>query len=191
LAPGADMPFPAQPTKEVTIYAGGVHVSDEPIVIRTLLGSCVAVCLFDPLKRVGGMNHFMLPRGRSDESDASRFGVHAMDLLIGAMLKLGADRRRCVAKIFGGGHVIDAQESIIDVAGQNVAFARSFLATDGLPIVGQDVGGDRPRVVRFLPHTGQAFVKRLAGTAARNHVVREERKTEGVTPPDGDVILFD
>ena len=89
------MTFP----KEITLHVGGVHASAEPSMIKTLLGSCVAVCLWDERARVGGMNHFLLPDGRPDgpHDEATRFGVHAMDCLVGEMLKLGADSRRMVA----------------------------------------------------------------------------------------------
>ncbi|MFQ5532301.1 MAG: chemotaxis protein CheD [Candidatus Methylomirabilales bacterium] len=147
--------------EEVTIYAGGVHASQEPTVIKTLLGSCIAVCLFDPSAQIGGMNHFMLPNS-SDDGDRSaplRFGVPAMDYLIGMMLMLGATHDRFVARIFGGGHVLKSAESVPSVPQRNIDFIRKFLADAGIPVLTEDVGGGHARHVAFQTDTGRAFVK--------------------------------
>ena len=108
------------------------------------------------------MNHFMLPHGSGDgtEGDLTRFGVHAMDYLIGAMMKLGGDRRRFVAKCFGGAHVLDMQESAAGVPQQNIAFIRSFLADEGFPMLAEDMGGyhaaPRPLLHRHRAGASQA-----------------------------------
>lgn len=151
------------PLKDVTICVGDVQASREPMVIKTLLGSCISVCLFDPSAQIGGMNHFMLP-GSSDGGDryaSHRFGVHGMDYLIGIMLKLGAARDRLVAKVFGGGHVLKISNSVISVPQRNIDFARKFLVDDGIPILSEDVGGSYARQVKFQTDTGRAFVKRV------------------------------
>ena len=175
--------------KSVTIYIGGVHASGEPQVIKTLLGSCISVCLFDPERGIGGMNHFMLPRGSSDDGDSSRFGVHAMDCLIGVMMKLGADRRRFVAKVFGGAHVLNMAESANGVPQQNIEFIKEFLEDEGFPILSQDVGGYHPRHVHFFTATGRAFIKRV-GSAGHARVLRAERVQPVAAPQYGDVTLF-
>jgi chemotaxis protein CheD len=180
--------------KYVTLYAGGVHASDESIVIKTLLGSCVAVCLFDPEQHVGGMNHFLLPQGRTGESnsDATRFGMHAMDRLIAAVMKVGGDRRRVIAKVFGGAHVLDSvSESPNSVPRQNSAFAREFLLYEGIPVKVWDVGGNEAREVHFYPRTGRAFVRRLRDAQKRDRLVQREQAEEVKRPPFGSVTLFD
>ncbi|MDH5512633.1 MAG: hypothetical protein OEY27_05390, partial [Gammaproteobacteria bacterium] len=97
----------------MTIHIGGLHASHQPLLLDTVLGSCIAACLYDPVLGMGGMNHFMLPEG-SDPGDptSTRYGVNAMELLISDLMKLGADRRRFQAKIFGGGHVLNIRESL-------------------------------------------------------------------------------
>lgn len=180
--------------KEVKIFIGGVHASEEAIVISTLLGSCIAVCLYDESRRVGGMNHFMLPNGGGDGlgPDASRFGVHAMDRLIGAMVRLGVDRRRLVAKVFGGAHVLGIRQPTTDIPKQNIAFVREFFASDGIPLLNEDLGGHQPRDVRFYTATGQVFVRKLAGTRAWKQVTKREQPKQPPPPPQyGKVILFD
>jgi chemotaxis receptor (MCP) glutamine deamidase CheD len=185
-------PAELAPEKEVTIYIGGVHSASRPELVKTLLGSCIAVCLFDPLTHVGGMNHFMLPTGgEGPAADRTRFGVHAMDCLIGTMVKLGAHRRRLVAKLFGGAHVLDLPESVGGVPQQNVTFIRSFLAAEGLPILAEDVGGYSPRHVRFHTYTGRAQVKRVEGVTVRARLLAADRRRPNPTPTFGDVELFD
>lgn len=177
--------------KEVTLYIGGVHAGEEPTLVKTLLGSCIAVCLYDPIRRVGGMNHFMLPRGDGDGPDASRFGVHAMDCLIGAVMKAGGDRRRLVAKVFGGAHVLDIKESVVGVPQQNIEFIRAFLQGEVLPVLSEDVGGYHPRHVHFYTESGRALVKKVGTVGARARLIRQEQVREMQAPKFGDVTLFD
>ena len=174
---------------EIRIYIGGVHASPSPTVIKTLLGSCVGVCLHDPIARVGGMNHFMLPHGGGPGEDAFRFGVHAMDCLIGAIMKAGGDRRRLVAKVFGGAHVLAIKGPLSAVPRKNLDFVDEFLAAEGIPVLSSDVGGHCARHVHFHTGTGRAFVKRLQGTRARAVVEKQSRAV--VPPPYGSVTLFD
>jgi chemotaxis protein CheD len=179
--------------KEVTIHIGGVHAAADPTVIKTLLGSCIAVCLWDPVAGVGGMNHFMLPHGGEDGrgEDATRFGVHAMDVLIGDVMKAGGDRRRCVAKVFGGAHVLDIRESADGVPQKNIEFVRAFLAAESVRILSEDVGGYLPRHVHFFTLTGRARVRRLRGLTTQTQVVARERQRQPRPAQYGGVMLFE
>jgi chemotaxis protein CheD len=135
--------------KQIHLHIGGFYASGEPVSIMTVLGSCVAVCLFDPVERIGGMNHIFLP-GRADIQhfdDAARYGVNAMELLINRMLNLGADRKRLVAKAFGGGHVIPSISKKNGIGQQNIEFTLDFLKREGIRIVSQDLGGDDSRKI--------------------------------------------
>src|SRR5262245_5069328 len=143
--------------QEKVLQVGEVYASPEPVRIRTVLGSCISACLFDPVTGVGGMNHFMLPHGSEDKELPARYGVHAMELLITTIMKLGGDRRRLQAKVFGGGHVLVLQDQLLAVPEANIQFAKHFLTTEQIPIRGLRVGGDRPLLVHFYPQTGRAF----------------------------------
>jgi chemotaxis receptor (MCP) glutamine deamidase CheD len=178
--------------KVVTLYLGGVHAGDSAVLIRTLVGSCIAVCVFDPATRVGGMNHFMLPAGGEDgpASEATRFGVYAMDCLIAAVMKAGGDRRRLIAKVFGGAHVLDTPESEQGVPQQNVAFIRKFMESEGIPLAAQDLGGYYPRDVHFFTATGQVFVRRVTNERACKRLIHRERKKEHQAPRYGGVMFF-
>jgi chemotaxis receptor (MCP) glutamine deamidase CheD len=180
-----------RPDADVTLYIGGVYASPLPAVVKTLLGSCVAVCFYDPVARVGGMNHFMLPRGSGGDGDLStRFGVHAMDSLIGATMKAGGDRRRFVAKVFGGAHVLAVAETPGGVPRQNIDFVQDFLEAEGFPMLASDVGGYWPRQIVFHTATGRAFVKRVLGARARARLVSAEGANTR-KPTYGDVTLFE
>lgn len=182
---------------EVAIHVGEVYATREPTVIKTVLGSCIAVCLMDPLVQVGGMNHFMLPvpgNGDEDRVDGSRFGVHAMDLLIGAMQKAGGERRRLQAKVFGGGHVLLISENGDSVPQRNIRFIEEFMRAEGIMVVNRDLGGYLPRRVHFHTDTGKVYVKRLGQHTLRLTRMEEQehvKETRAHGPQFGEINLFD
>ncbi len=182
----------------VTIHIGGIFASREPVVIRTVLGSCIAACLRDPATGIAGMNHFMLPAppNGGGEGDPARFGVHAMELLIGQMQKLGGERGRLRAKVFGGGHVLQIAETPHGVPQQNIRFIREFLRLEGIPLMAHDLGGRNARLVLFDTGSGGVRLKRFAGlrrvttVAEREHQADAQRQLQQ-QQQFGDVTLFD
>jgi chemotaxis protein CheD len=138
-----------------TIFQGEYLVSKEPgLVISTILGSCVAACLFDPVARVGGMNHFLLP-GEADKGSGRAndyLGVHLMELLINGLLREGAERDRLTAKLFGGGRTI---QGLSDIGGRNADFAQRFLEREGIKLLPGSLGGVLGRRIEFTPTTGR------------------------------------
>lgn len=150
------MPHAARRSSQKVIHViqGDYHVSDDPdVVLGTILGSCVATCLWDAVSGVGGMNHFLLPEGNSRETAHFRYGLHAMELLINGLLKTGARRDRLKAKLFGGAAMHDGLARIGEANGR---FARDFLEAEGIPCIADSLGGTRARRLRFTPVTGQA-----------------------------------
>ncbi len=148
----------------VKVLPGEFFVFDEDILVMTTLGSCIAACLWDRDRRIGGMNHFLLPdmgAGGSGGGDSGRYGSYAMDLLIGEMVKRGATRGGMEAKIFGGGAVISGMNTI-NVGERNTTFVLDYLRTERISVVSKDVLDIYPRKVCFLPASGKAMVKRLA-----------------------------
>ena len=157
----------------VKVLPGEYFVAKEDVVIMTVLGSCIAACLWDSCARVGSMNHFMLPDG--DVADGSgRYGSYAMELLFNEMIKLGARRETIQAKVFGGAQVMAGLTSI-NVGERNTAFVLEYLATERVPVVSQDVLTIHPRKVCFFPVTGKALVKRLAHAHPETLAVEERR----------------
>ena len=139
------------------VILGTFRVSSNPNeIITTVLGSCVAVCLYDLRAGIGGMNHFLLPEGKSGDLEDVVFGLHAMELLINDMLKKGAEKRGLKAKLFGGASMIGG---LSDIGERNVAFAREFLSDENFPVIGESVGGNCGRRIRFNPTTGSVMQK--------------------------------
>ena len=159
----------------VKVLPGEYFVSNEDLVVMTVLGSCIAACIWDGKARTGGMNHFMLPDGDGDGGDGSgRYGSYAMELLINEMFKLGARRETMQAKIFGGAQVM-AGFTTMNVGERNTQFVLDYLATERIPVVSQDVLDIHPRKVCFFPITGKALVKRLAHSHPETLAVEERR----------------
>ncbi|MDD4944541.1 MAG: chemoreceptor glutamine deamidase CheD [Rhodoferax sp.] len=175
----------------VKVLPGEYFVSNEDLMIMTVLGSCIAACLWDPRIRAGGMNHFMLPDGDSADG-GGRYGSYAMELLINQMLKMGARRETMQAKVFGGAQVMAGFTSM-NVGERNTKFVLDYLATERIPVVSQDVLDIHPRKVCFFPTTGKALVKRLAHSHPETLAV-EERKGNAAslakTTSGGSVDLF-
>lgn len=143
--------------KRINIVQGEYHVSgDDELAITTLLGSCVAACISDPIARVGGMNHFLLPGEDTSSPLVARHGVHLMELLINGLLKIGAGRHRLEAKLFGGARTM---LGLGDFGAANVRFAQEFLKREGIAIVGGSLGGETGRRIQFWPATGRVRQK--------------------------------
>lgn len=178
---------------EITLYIGGLHISREPVLIKTVLGSCIAACLHDPEARVGGMNHFMLPApgAQGQVSEPSRFGVHAMELLVSGIQRLGGDRRRLRAKLFGGGHVLGTAERERSVSRRNVEFILRYMEIEGIPVLSQDLGGYQARRVHYYTESGKALVKRLGQGAIQHLRLPERNAARRAEAGYGPVILFE
>jgi len=157
----------------VKVLPGEYFVSSDDVMIMTVLGSCIAACIWDARARAGGMNHFMLPEGDGQEG-GGRYGSYAMELLINKLLKAGARRESMQAKVFGGAQVMAGFTSM-NVGERNTQFVLDYLSTERIPVVSQDVLDIHPRKVCFFPVTGKALVKRLAHAHPESLVV-EERK---------------
>jgi chemotaxis protein CheD len=175
--------------KRVHIIQGEYKVFEDPnVVLTTILGSCVAACLRDPVAGVGGMNHFLLPGTvGAGGGDATRYGVHLMELLINDMLKKGARRDRIEAKIFGGAKTI---ASFSNVGEQNVAFAMQFLKDEGIPVIGSSTGGEHGRKVEFWPVSGRARQLPLTGAEAKTTVALETKPVRPIRPANQDIEFF-
>ena len=172
--------------RKIHVIQGEFHVSDgDDVIMTTILGSCVAACMRDCVARVGGMNHFLLPGAAGDAG--MRYGVQSMELLVNALLRMGARRERLEVKLFGGAHLFDG---LSDVGAQNAAFAERFLKDEGLTYLGGSLRGDRARRVQFWPLSGRARQILLAPTESQ--VFAAERRAPKPAPAadDGGLELF-
>lgn len=155
------------------VQPGGRFATTTPRDIKTLLGSCVAACLYDSEAKVAGLNHFLLAAPRYaktmafTETDAGRYGINAMELLINDMVKLGAKRSNLKAKVFGGASVLGMARKdakFLCVSEVNQRFIRDYLATERIPIVSEDLGGERGRVIHFLSDSFKVFRRYIQKT---------------------------
>ena len=176
------------------VLPGELYVSRNAEIVTTVLGSCIAACIYDAGQAIGGMNHFMLPdehagsRGASDL--ATRYGLNAMEQLINGIMKNGGCREDLKVKIFGGGRMIPTMG---DVGARNIEFVRRYLREEGFEILSEDVGSVYPRKVNFHPTTGRAFVKRLRPLHKQALADREQEllsKISQKTAVSTDVELF-
>ncbi|MFN3752078.1 MAG: chemoreceptor glutamine deamidase CheD [Thiobacillus sp.] len=177
------------------ILPGEYYYTKKPMVIVTVLGSCVAACIRDRQSGIGGMNHFMLPDGGGDPgnlaSSSMRYGAYAMEMLINQILKAGGRRENLEAKVFGGGNVLRGFTQI-NVGERNAAFVRSFLRNENIRILAEDLNGIYPRKVYFFPATGRVLVKKLKKLNNYTLVKREQDYASRlrVNAVGGDVDLF-
>lgn len=156
----------------LSIAPGDFLVTRTPNILRTLLGSCVSACLFDPKQKIAGMNHFLLPHSPTPPHPSifGRYASSALPLLLSEMEKKGARRQDLRASIFGGGEVISALE-ITQVGAQNAQAARDFFRQQGIALHNQHLGGKRPRRLYFDTQSGQIKLEWLPHTenSAREH----------------------
>ncbi|MDH5527894.1 MAG: hypothetical protein OEY97_11375 [Nitrospirota bacterium] len=159
------------------LVAGDYFATREDMVLETVLGSCIAVCLFDDRSGVAGMNHFMLPANRQPENEAKagRYGTHAMELLINEMMHLGANRYDLKAKVFGGGNVNKMREGNLRVGDWNTRFAMDFLQTEGIPVIASDTGGETGRRIVLFTKGGNVKLRRLGGSEVASVASAETR----------------
>ncbi len=151
-----------RPRERVYVSPGGFSVARTPTAISTVLGSCVSVCLWDPERQIGGLNHFLLPHWNEGGAAAWRYGNTAVDGLIEALVACGARLGNLQAKLFGGARVLSAMPGAEGHLGRrNVEVAEENLRRRAIPIVSSAVGGERGRKVIFHTDDGSAWVKLL------------------------------
>lgn len=170
----------------IHVLQGQYRVSDGPDdELTTVLGSCVAACVFDPFRKIGGMNHFLLPGNDPAAGNNIKYGAHSMEQLINAMLRAGANRNRLEVQLFGGANVVPGLGRIGD---SNAGFARDFVRQEGFILRDTDTGGKFGRRVRFRPATGAARVEKV--DPARSDLQRSEQVVRRPRPPVCSVELF-
>ncbi len=183
------MTHPAPALRLHPVIQGEYRVATGPTdVLTTVLGSCVSICMTDPMAGVGGMNHFLLPGDPERPRSEAHYGINAMELLINGLLKAGARHARLQAKVFGGAN---ATGSRFPVGKANADFAFWFLHNEGIPCVGQDVGGRHARRLRYWPHSGLAQQMLLPNATLPEETVGGAAVRQRVAPPGaGEPDLF-
>ena len=185
------------PHEIASILPGEFFVSCEPMVVYTVLGSCISACIRDPIAGVGGMNHFMLPAPKEHSSgdawggESTRYGLFAMDQLINGILSRGGMKQRLEIKLFGGGKIYEGN---VDVGARNVQWVLRYLITDGLPINACDVGDVLPRKLYYFTDSGRVLMKKIQQIKNRTIFERESdyehRLERDLKPQSNEVTLF-
>jgi chemotaxis protein CheD len=178
------------------IMPGEYYVSWAPAEITTLLGSCVAACLWDSHRKIGGMNHFMLPDSPNDahtladKTKSMRYGLYAMEVLVNDLLIMGAKREHLQAKVFGGANITGALNTQ-HVGRRNAEFVIEFLYKDKIKVVASDLGGPHSRRVRFNTQSSAVRVERVA-SANSAAIQQETLYSEKINkdPVNGDIVFF-
>ena len=150
-------------TVEKTHYlmAGNLFVPEEAHLVTTVLGSCVSVCLWDGILRIGGINHYMLPFWNGEGLASPKYGNIAIAKLIERLQDLGSQKRNLRAKVFGGGIVLNVKNPFMNIGERNIQLAEDQLRSEGIPIVSADTGGNVGRKIIFNTGTGMVLVKKL------------------------------
>lgn len=141
------------------LFPATLLVSGIGVKIQTILGSCVSVCLYDPLTQIGGMNHFMLPCWNGDGLESPKYGNIAMDMLLTKIIQLGAHRTSLQAKIFGGANQYTYTKNAFNIGERNIHFALYTLEEFKIPVVASSVGGVHGRKILFESGSGQVLMK--------------------------------
>jgi len=183
------------PHEIASILPGEFFVSKEPMVVYTVLGSCISACIRDPLVGVGGMNHFMLPEPKEGGSDSwgesTRYGSYAMESLINEILKRGGLKSRLEIKLFGAGKIYEGN---IDVGANNVKWVREYLKSEGLTTSKTDLGDVFPRKVYYFTDSGRVLMKKIERIKNRTIFERENKYAAQIRQreqqPVEDVTLF-
>ena len=179
----------------VKILPGEYYVTTRDMALVTVLGSCVAACIYDRNQTIGGMNHFMLPDKKRTGSDvlslSTRYGVYAMEIMINELLKMGAKRNSLEAKVFGGGNVLRGF-TVNKIGHNNAAFVIEYLRKEGIRIAAHDLLDIYPRKVYYFPRSCRVLVKQLREVHNDTIIEREQKYGSRIEMADlqGDVELF-
>ncbi len=143
------------------LLPGAIFVSKENYFVTTILGSCVAVCLYDAKLKFGGINHFMLPYWSGQGLGSPRYGDIAIIKLIDEMQKYGSEKKNLIAKLFGGASVLDYSNTSMNVGGRNIQLAKDLLNENKIKLLSENTGGKKGRKIIFKTQTGEVYHKFL------------------------------
>jgi chemotaxis protein CheD len=146
------------------LYPATLYASTSPTNIMTVLGSCVSLCLWDPILRVGGMNHFMLPLWNGEGLASPKYGNIANEKLLEKMLSLGCKQVNLRAKVFGGGEVIESTIQQFKIGERNAAFVMEFIEEYRIQVISKSLGGKLGRKIIFNSETGEVLHKFIEKT---------------------------
>lgn len=152
------------------LYPGSLFAHSRPYMVSTILGSCVSICLWDPVLRIGGINHYLLPLWNGEGLPTPKYGNVAIERLIERMLSIGSTKNNLKAKVFGGSSLFNTSSGLLNIGQRNIQIAIDLLMEKNIPIISQDVGGSEGRRVLYFTHEGKVKVKNIKNTMENNNV---------------------
>jgi len=158
-----------QSIEKIYLYPGQLVVTKDAMEITTLLGSCVSVCFFDPIRCIAGMNHFILPVNDNFNSDIEKYGNTSLKFMLDKMLRLGSNQTDIVSKVFGGGELLTYKNSNFNIGKKNIEAALDFICENEIRIISKSVGGKKGRKIIF---------NTLTGIIRHNYLTASELTTE-------------
>jgi chemotaxis protein CheD len=150
--------------RQLVVGISDAKVSRDPeaTLVTYALGSCIGVCVFDPVAKVGGLLHIMLPDSALDlkkaEANPHMFADTGIASLLRMMAATGAMQRRVAVRLAGGAQVVDARD-VFSIGKRNYAAVRKILWKEGLLVGGEMVGGEVSRTVRLEVGSGRFLVR--------------------------------
>jgi chemotaxis protein CheD len=150
------------------LYPAAMFYSREPYLVHTILGSCVSVCLYDNILKIGGINHYMLPFWNGQGLASPKYGNIAIEKLLEQMLKMGSHKNNLTAKVFGGGEVIDAGSNMFNIGKRNIEIAETMLREQGIKVIASDTAGKFGRKIQYNTQTGAVLMKLIQRTVTEN-----------------------
>jgi len=141
------------------IHVGQIHIDTAPGAISTVLGSCVAVCLYDRILGMGGMNHYLLPFWNGNGLQTPKFGNISIPKMIEQMMEHGSTSKTLEAKIFGGASMNVGGSDSMMIGEKNILVAREILKEYRIAIVAEDIGGQNGRKIQFDIERGKVLMK--------------------------------
>ncbi len=143
------------------LHPGGLFAQNKEYIVTTILGSCVSICLWDPVLRIGGINHYLLALWNGEGLPSPKYGNIAITKLVERILALGSKKQNLKAKVFGGATVIRGSNGFLNVSQRNITLAENILQCERIPVISCDVGGNRGRKIIFNTNSGGVLVKKI------------------------------
>ena len=161
-----------------TVIGGEFAVGSdiEQIAFKTLLGSCVAIMFYDNVKKIKGMNHFLLPK-TSNSNDDMKYGLYSVEAMLNEMYKQGCNKNDMVAKISGGADIMQLNMSSQSIGHRNVEFAQDFCKSEGFKLVSEHTRGEHGRLI-LLADTFQTFIKVTQKSETDSKILSEEKSLQ-------------
>jgi chemotaxis protein CheD len=141
------------------LYPAYIFADQKAHLVTTVLGSCIAVCLYDPLLKIGGINHFMLPLWNGQGLASPKYGNIAIAKLLEKMIGFGCKKHNLIAKVFGGAESLEQSESFYQIGKRNIILAEETLANEKIKVLSQSTGGNQGRNIKYNTGTGEVMLR--------------------------------